>query len=302
MSDTWFDRMQTYQTTVVGITLLVAAFLNVAAQVLPAWSFASAQGQPTASGEVKAGLYHVETTMDQGYMLEGGIRYCEQRNYTKHQCDINSDCCGWDAREGACKSMIGNLVCQVPGLRGQVDICTDESISVALLNNKKTEDLCSSIVTARWFLAAGTALTFIAAFMFMARVQTKVTARVVAVAGSICSCVAFHIFIYSIHDELVDVFKIRYFGGWTPPTNPSWMYRHIYTNIWTSSMMVLYSAIFVFAFIVVLQFNHLLFDDRPPKIMNEVDLNKEILKIQQKGRDRSRSNQVSPSSTSETVV
>ena len=66
-------------------------------------------------------------------------------------------------------------------------------------------------------------------------------------------------------------------------------------------MMVLFSAIFVFAFIVVLQFNHLLFDDRPPKIMNPGDFEVEIKKIQQKRRDRSRSNQVSPS-TSETPV
>ena len=176
------------------------AFLFVTAQVLPYWSFASAYGQ----GEVKAGLYYVETTMDSGYLLQGGIVYwcgpplfdslaerCESaihaqigrcpvclsqwhcsptprtlnlppnrtpcltppspppsppshenegnpplfdifllfkmyyfphslcstssqgRNYTKHQCDIVSDCCGWDARDGACKSMIGNNICQV---------------------------------------------------------------------------------------------------------------------------------------------------------------------------------------------
>jgi len=309
MSETWFDRMGNTQGTVVGITLLSVAFLFVTAQVLPYWSFASAYGQ----GEVKAGLYYVETTMDSGYLLQGGIVYCQGRNYTKHQCDIVSDCCGWDARDGACKSMIGNNICQVPGLAGQVDICTDESIDIALLNNIKTEDLCSSIVMARWFLAAGTALTVIAAFMFMARgcfqsldsLENQV-ACVVAVMGSISSCLAFHVFIYSIHDELVDVFKIRYFSDWAPPTNQS-AFRHIYTNIWTSSMMVLWSAIFVFAFIGVLQWNKkFFFDDFPkPKKIDFEAARTNIRNIQRKKYDqRARSNQVSPSTsiTSETFV
>lgn len=284
----WFEKMEAEgkQSPVVGGVTAVMAFVLVAGMLLSRWMMVEAHGE----GVVTAGLFVVKATLDDSYLAVSGIRYCESHNYTQVECQAASNCCAWDLLVNKCVSTIGNEICAVEGavsdadLKGEgIAICSDDSSAVALLGSQFHEDICSNIVTTRWLLAASIGFMVVASIMFCCRVYTKGLAKAIVILGAGLGALAFWIYVDKVYHELVGIVTIRYFSEFEPPRG-TYKWQKIYHVVGSALLLVLWGIVFPGVFVMVLEFNYLLFKSRRPR--KTLDFDAEITRLQSKKRNR----------------